>query len=174
MSNLDDIFDLPSGGQQTEQPIKKQRKKVEMTDEKRTAMLERLKAGREKRAENLKAKTELKEPKEPKEPKEVKSKETKEEVKEVIKKTNEDERLSFIKMMAGKSKPVEKVERPKKKVYKEESPVSIAKPDEVKKIDSKDQEKVVKVVAPPPVVPANLAVVREPVIIRTFKKPIWA
>jgi hypothetical protein len=176
MSNLDDIFDLPNGTEQVEKQEKKQRKKVEMTDEKRTAMLERLKAGREKRAENLKAKTELKEPKEPKKPKEVKSKETKEEVKEVIKKTNEDERLSFIKMMAGKSKPIDAsaIVRPKKKVYKEESPVSIAKPDEVKKIDSKDQEKVVKVVTPPPVVPTNLTIVREPVIIRTFKKPIWA
>jgi hypothetical protein len=174
MTSIGDIFDLPEGQTaEVNKSEKKPRKKVEMTDEKRTAMLERLKAGREKRAENLKAKTE------PKEPKEVKPKEIKEEVKEVINKKHketEDERLSFIKMMAGKSKPIDAsaVVRPKKKVYKEESPVSIAKPDEVKKIDNKDQEKPVKVIAPPPVVPANLAIVREPVIIRTFKKPIWA
>jgi hypothetical protein len=187
MSNLDDIFDLPGGGQQAEQPEKKQRKKVEMSDEKKSAMLERLAKGREKRAENLKAKKEPKEPKETKEQKEeiVIKKETvsnsKDANKEVInkkqnkvQKETEDERLSFIKMMAGKSKPVEKVERPKKKVYKEELPFNIAKPDEVKKIDRKDQEKPVKVIAPSPVVPANLAIVREPVIIRTFKKPIWA
>ena len=161
MSNLDDIFDLPGGGQQTEQPEKKQRKKVEMSDEKKQAMLERLRIGREKRAENLKAK---KEPKEPKEPKEIKSKE------EVIK-TNEDERLSFIKMMAGKSKPIEKVERPKKKVYKEESSDSIVeKPKEETKTDNKAKT----ITATPMPTPAPIAVIKQPVIIRTFKKPIWA
>lgn len=169
MSTLDDIFDLPEGSKQymnkEDEPkqvitegSKKQRKKPELSEEKKVAMLERLRAGREKRQENLKAKKEPKE--EPKEPKEVKKK------KEVVKKTDtEAERLSFITMMAGKSKPVEKYERPKKKVQ------SIPK-EEVKEEKKKEEpkEKPISIV-PTPII--TVASTREPVVIRTFKKPLW-
>jgi hypothetical protein len=184
MSNLDDIFDLPEGSKHThkvsvmteekkqpEQPTKKPRKKPELSDEKKAAMLERLKAGREKRAENLKAKKGETEP-------------VKKEVKEVNNKHKETEaeRLSFISMMAGKSKPSysqsefknetkEKFERPKKKVYETKSSniEDVNKQTETKKEDIKE---VSKPVVSPPVI--SSPVVATPVIIRTFKKPMWA
>lgn len=168
MSNLNDIFDLPEGQTTEPKKEKKERKKAEMSDEKKTAMLERLKAGREKRQENLKAKKEPKEkPKE--EPKEViiSEKITKGSIDN--KQNLEAERLSFINMMAGKSKPnqTEKFERPKKKVQStpEEKPKIETKKDEVKEVPS-------PIIAP--ILPTNVALVREPVVIRTFKKPIWA
>ena len=178
MTSIGDIFDLPNGTEGTyhdEEPkqpevMKKPRKKAEMSDEKKAAMLERLKAGREKRAENLKAKAQPKQVEEPKKEKEVKKEVTSKKEKEVLSKTNEDERLSFIKMMAGKSKPIEKVERPKKKVYLE--PKKEEKEDKVKNEvlnkpkEIKEPVNISNVVAP-------VAVVKVPVVIRTFKKPIW-
>lgn len=186
MTSIGDIFDLPepSGStkrdalpegakqyvEEEKEPIekpKKERKKVEMSDEKKAAMLERLRAGREKRAENLKQK------KEPKE--EVKKEEVKKEKKQVEVKTNksegyEDERLSFIKMMAGKEKTGEKYERPKKKV------ISTPK-EEPKKETKKTEDYDRKPEVSEPIISSGLvapiAVVKEPVIIRTFKKPIW-
>ena len=183
MSNLDDIFDLPEGQTaEVNKPEKKQRKKVEMSDEKKTAMLERLKAGREKRQENLKAKTQPKE--EVKQPEVIVTK--KEVVKQpkVVNKTNdgqgyEDEKLSFIKMMAGKSKPIEKVERPKKKVYTEpkepEQPkVIIMDKEQPKRIAAPVVAPVVARVAPVSApVASPVPIVKVPVIIRNFKKPIW-
>jgi hypothetical protein len=127
-------------------------------------MLERLKAGREKRNENLKAKKEQKQP-------EVKDEPKKE--KEVVSKTNEDERLSFIKMMAGKSKPIEKVERPKKKVQTNNNDILKVEPKKNEKDDK--QNKVNEVPAKVPIIAPVVSITptREPVIIRTFKKPIW-
>lgn len=167
MSNLDDIFDLPEGAKQEEQiKEKKPRKKVEMSDEKKTAMLERLKAGREKRAENLKAKAQPKE--EVKEVKEVKKKDNVLESTSKKHKETEDEKLSFIKMMAGKSKPIEKVERPKKKVYA----LSKEEPKQEVKKEEQNKESPKEVVAP--VVSANITIpTKTPIIIRTFKKPVW-
>jgi hypothetical protein len=178
MTSIGDIFDLPDATEGTyhdKEPevMKKQRKKPELSDEKKIAMLERLKAGREKRNENLKAKKEQKQPEVKDEPKKVVVNNqlvTKEPEKEVVSKTNEDERLSFIKMMAGKSKPIEKVERPKKKVYLE--PKKEEKEDKVKNEvlnkpkEIKEPVNVSNVVAP-------VAVVKVPVVIRTFKKPVW-
>lgn len=190
MSNLDDIFDLPEGSKHThkvsvmtegkeqpEQPTKKPRKKPELSDEKKATMLERLKAGREKRAENLKAKKGETEPVK-KEVKEVNNTEHKVNNKH---KETEAERLSFISMMAGKSKPSysqsefknetkEKFERPKKKVYETKSSniEDVNKQTETKKEDIKE---VSKPIVSPPVI--SSPVVAAPVIIRTFKKPIW-
>ena len=172
MSNLDDIFDLPEGQTAEPKKEKKERKKAEMSDEKKAAMLERLRAGREKRQENLKAK---KEPKEEPKQAEVIISEKKDTVPKITKgstdnkQSSEAERLSFINMMAGKSKPnqTEKFERPKKKVQ--------SAPEEKPKIETKKDE--VKQIPPPiiaPVLPANVALVREPVVIRNFKKPMWA
>ena len=167
MSNLDDIFDLPEGAKQymdneeKPQPIeKKQRKKPELSEEKKIAMLERLRAGREKRQENLKAK---------KEPKEEK----KEQPKEVISNNEEKERLSFINMMAGKAKPnqTEKFERPKKKIQSDLSVEEKPKIEVKKEEPKKEPIKPLISSAPPP---ASVAVVKTPIIIRTFKKPIWA
>jgi hypothetical protein len=76
-------------------------------------------------------------------------------------------------MMAGKSKPIDAsaIVRPKKKVYKEESSDSIVeKPKEETKTDNKTKT----ITATPMPAPASIAVVKQPVIIRTFKKPIWA
>jgi hypothetical protein len=56
MSNLDEIFDLG----ETEK-VKKPRKKVELSEDKKIAMLERLAKGREMRAMKLKEKKEGKE-----------------------------------------------------------------------------------------------------------------
>jgi hypothetical protein len=182
MTSIGDIFDLPDGTEGTyhdEEPKqeKKPRKKAEMSDEKKAAMLERLKAGREKRAENLKAKAQPKQPEEPKKEKEVVSKKEK----EVVKKTNEDDnqrlKLSFIKMMAGKEKNGEKYERPKKKIvstnsqseYKEENSQREYKEEATK---NKVNEAPAPVVAP--ILSAPITIIKEPVVIRTFKKPIWA
>lgn len=169
MSNLDDIFDLPEGAKQyieeqaqASQPVeKKPRKKPELSEEKKAAMLERLRLGREKRQDNLKAK---KEPKE--EPKEVVIKKEK----EVVKKTDtEAERLSFINMMAGKAKPnqSEKFERPKKKV--QSTPIEEVK--EEKKKEEPKEPKSDPIISAPVI---SVAAARQPVVIRTFKKPIWA
>lgn len=175
MSNLDDIFDLPeqsSNGQTVEIKEKKQRKKPELSDEKKAAMLERLKAGREKRQENLKAK---KAPEEPKE--DIVSKKEKEVVKKTDnKQSSEAERLSFINMMAGKAKPTqttEKYERPKKKVQSNSNDILKEEPKKEEK-DNK-QNKVHEVAAKVPIIAPVVSITpaREPVVIRTFKKPIW-
>jgi hypothetical protein len=172
MTSIGDIFDLPDGTEGTyhdEEPKqeKKPRKKAEMSDEKKTAMLERLKAGREKRAENLKAKAQPKQVEEPKKEKEVIGKKEK----EVVKKTNEDDnqrlKLSFIKMMAGKEKNGEKYERPKKKI------VSTNSQSEYKEEAAKNKVNEVPAPVAAPIVSAPVAVVKVPVVIRTFKKPIW-
>lgn len=174
MSNLDDIFDLPEGAKQymeepvETEPVKKPRKKAEMSDDKKAAMLERLKLGRTKRQENLKAKKGIIDNDKSLEIKpEVKKEENKESLKVEHKKA-EDERLSFINMMAGKSKPSkdEKFERPKKKVYSE--------PKEIKAEPKKEEVKEVQkpIVSVP--IAAPTTVTKQPVIIRTFKKPIWA
>ena len=173
MSNLDDIFDLQEQSTKEQNDLrseKKPRKKAEMSDEKKTAMLERLRAGREKRQENLKAK------KQPKEEVVIKQPEVKKE-KEVVKQPKikdnkdgyEDEKLSFIKMMAGKSKPIEKVERHKKKVYTE------PKEEEKQNKVQEEPKHVSTPVAAPIAIPiVSAPVVKVPVINRTFKKPIWA
>jgi hypothetical protein len=175
MTSIGDIFDLPDGTEGTyhdekpKQPevMKKPRKKAEMSDEKKAAMLERLKAGREKRAENLKAKAQPKQVEEPKKEKEVIGKKEK----EVVKKTNEDDnqrlKLSFIKMMAGKEKNAEKYERPKKKI------VSTNSQNEYKEEAAKNKINEVPAPVAAPIVSAPVAVVKVPVVIRTFKKPIW-
>ena len=179
MSNLDNIFDLPEGEKQEEVKEKKPRKKTEMSDEKKAAMLERLKAGREKRAENLKAKK-APAPVTKEEPKEVIiSKKEKEVVKKTDNKQNktdsyEDEKLSFIKMMAGKSKPIEKIERPKKKVYalSEEK-----KPEIINEVKQEEKNKVYKEKPQESIsisnVVAPVVIAKQPIVIRTFKKPIW-
>ena len=175
MTSIGDIFDLPEGQTTEPKKEKKERKKPDLSDEKKAAMLERLRAGREKRQENLKAKKEPKE--EPKE-EEVIISEKKNKVSKITKgstdkpegNNTEAERLSFINMMAGKSKPnqTEKFERPKKKVQ------SINEFKEQPKTEEKKEE--VKQMPPPkPLVniSAPVAVVKVPVIIRNFKKPVW-
>ena len=106
---------------------------------------------------------------------------SKEPEKEVVKQSKvknntqgeEDERLSFIKMMAGKSKPVEKVERPKKKVYTE--PKEEQKPEVITKPIATPAATPIAAAAKPMAAPVVIAapVVKVPVIIRTFKKPVW-
>jgi len=178
MSNINDIFDLP---EQTTETPKKERKKIIMTDEKKNALLERLAKGRETRANNLLAKKGLP----------PKTEEVKEPIKdkrvESLKKEDksEEERKAFINTMMGKSKPVEKFERPKKKIYndqpkveaepkvlkveaepkvlKVEAPkVEAPKVEVPKKIEGYERP---KIVAPPKVV--------APVVFSTLKKPIW-
>lgn len=174
MSKLNDIFDIQldettdamTTDTPKEQPVKKERKKAELSDEKKAAMLERLRAGREKRAENLKKK------KEPKEVKEVK--ETKETKKDVPKFDAEAEKLSFINMMAGKNREsnTDKYVRPKRKI---QAPVpEVEKPKEVVKVEKQQVAEVPKVAQPPKVVISQPVPKPQPVIIRTFKKPIWA
>jgi hypothetical protein len=190
MSKLNDIFDIqleetpeiPKG-----EVVKKPRKKPELSDEKKAAMLERLRAGREKRAENLSKK---------------KNPEVKEVVKEVIKEENnqryevkatkkelpkvdaEAEKLSFINMMAGKNRDnnPNKYERPKKKVYdqKNEEPKVEAPKIEAPKIEAPKMAPKIeapkiqapkieapKIIITPPVKP-------QPVVISFLKKPMWA
>jgi hypothetical protein len=189
MSNLDNIFDLQEGAKQyIEEPEqkqeKKQRKKVELSDDKKAAMLERLKVGREKRQENLKAKKGVTEPVNNAKNIVNNAKHIVKEVKEVKEVKNNDaekERLAFVNMMAGKSKPSysqsefknetkEKFERPKKKVYETKSSniEDVNKQTETKKEDIKE---VSKPIVSPPVI--SSPIVAAPVIIRTFKKPIW-
>ena len=177
MSKLNDIFDIqleetpeiPKGGVD-----KKPRKKPELSDEKKAAMLERLRAGREKRAENLSKK------KNP-EVKEV----VKEDVKAITKKElpnvdAEAEKLSFINMMAGKNRDnnPNKYERPKKKVYeqKNEEPKVEAPKVEAPKIEAPKIQapkiqapkiEAPKIIITPPVKP-------QPVVISFLKKPMWA
>jgi hypothetical protein len=164
---LNDIFDLPEGNF-NDKPVKKERKKPELSEEKRSAMLERLAKGREMRAQKLAEKKGI--------VKEVKEVKTKIE-------DHEAERLAFVNMMAGKSKPSysqsefknetkEKFERPKKKVYetklsREEKPVvEIPKKEEPKEqIKNSINTNMAPIIINTPI--------REPVIIRTFKKPIW-
>ena len=185
MSKLNDIFDIqleetpeiPKG-----EVVKKPRKKPELSDEKKAAMLERLRAGREKRAENLSKKKESEKPlviKEVvKEKKEVKAT-TK---KELPKVDAEAEKLSFINMMAGKNRDnnPNKYERPKKKVYVEEKKVEAPKVEEPKVEAPKIQAPKIeapkiqapkieapKIIITPPVKP-------QPVVISFLKKPMWA
>lgn len=172
MSSIEDIFDLPMTEQkeapQTKAP--KERKKIVMSDEKKTAMLERLARGRETRANNLLAKKGIK-------VENVKTEGLKEQIKEPIKEVkvdkSEDERKAFINMMVPK-KQTEKFERPKKKVY-EAPKVEVPKVEPVKVESPKVEEpKIVapKVIAPKVVAPIVPKVV-EPVVIRTFKRPVW-
>jgi hypothetical protein len=170
MSNLQDIFDLPEESKKAE-PIKKERKKPEMSDEKKQAMLERLAKGRETRANNLLAKKGG-EPK--KEASDIK-------VEEKKKYNEEEERKGFINMITRtKNEPSKKYERPKKKVYDEPVKVEPVKVEPVKVAPKVEQPKVEppKVIKPvatvaqvikpvaPPAPPA-------PVIIRAFKRAMW-
>jgi hypothetical protein len=193
MSKINDIFDLPEQNGTLSQ--KKERKKIVMTDEKKSAMLERLAKGRETRANNLLAKKGIK-------VENISKEQIKEPVKEPVKEVKvdklEEERKAFINTMVGKSKPVEKFERPKKKIRTEgsdEQPKAEAEP-KVLKVQAQKVEaepKVLKVEAPkvqPPKVEApkvqppikqSLAVppkveptkVVAPVVFSTLKKPMW-
>lgn len=177
MTSIGDIFDLPEG-QTLEEPKKekKPRKKVEMSDEKKSAMLERLAKGREVRAQKIAEKKGDKVEKVDKVEK-IEKVVNKKEIKEV----SEDERLSFIKMMAGKSKPIENnamQKRPKKKVYSLSNTSDNNKPiQEEKKEEPKTEPKKTETHTAPNVVAPTIPIapiVKQPVIIRTFKKPIWA
>lgn len=170
MSSIEDIFDLPMTEQkeapQTKAP--KERKKIVMSDEKKTAMLERLARGRETRANNLLAKKGIK-------VENVKTEGLKEQIKEVKVDKSEDERKAFINMMAPK-KQTEKFERPKKKVYNEEVKVEPVKVEPVKVEPVKVETP--KIIAPKIIAPKQSLVIEapkvvEPVVIRTFKRPIW-
>jgi hypothetical protein len=175
MSKLNDIFDIqleetpeiPKG-----EVVKKPRKKPELSDEKKAAMLERLRAGREKRAENLSKK------KGPEKP--LVTKEVVKEKKELPKVDAEAEKLSFINMMAGKNRDnnPNKYERPKKKVYeqKNEEPKVEAPKVEAPKVEAPKIEapkiqapkiEAPKIIITPPVKP-------QPVVISFLKKPMWA
>ena len=170
MSNINDIFDLPEGQQQSP---KKERKKIVMSDDKKMAMLERLAKGRETRANNLLVKKGQK-------VENLSKEQTKEPVKEIKVDKSEEERKAFINTMVGKSKPVEKFERPKKKVITEslEAPkIEAVKIEtskiEVTKIEAPKIERP-KIVAPPKktegyVEPKVVA----PVVFSTFKRPMW-
>jgi hypothetical protein len=178
MSNINDIFDLP---QQTDKPVKepKERKKVVMTDDKKAAMLERLAKGRETRANNLLAKKGQPKTEVLKEP--VKEKEVKVD-------KSEEERKAFINTMVGKSKPVEKFERPKKKIITEsleqpkvEAPKIVAPKVEAPKIEAPKKTEgyeAPKIEAPKTNVisiPTKPIIQKapEPVVIRTFKRAMW-
>lgn len=185
MSKINDIFDLPeqNGTLSTEQngtlSQKKERKKIVMTDEKKSAMLERLAKGRETRANNLLAKKGIKVENVSKEP-------VKEPVKEVKVDKLEEERKAFINTMVGKSKPVEKFERPKKKIISESVEAPKQSLVEAPKIEVPPVvPKVVvptvvvpKVVAPAVVVPKKTEgyappKIVAPVVFSTLKKPMW-
>ena len=162
-----------------------------MTDEKKSAMLERLAKGRETRANNLLAKKGLSQKiEEIKEP--VKDKRIESLKKEKDVNNSEEERKSFINTMVGKSKPVEKFERPKKKIRTEgsdEQPKQIiieAPKIEAPKVEA--EQKVLKVEAPKVQVPIKQNLVVEkpkkiegyappkvvaPVVFSTLKKPMW-
>lgn len=175
MSKLNDIFDIQleeTPEISKEEVVKKPRKKPELSDEKKAAMLERLRAGREKRAENLSKKKNPEVKEVIKEKKEVKA--TK---KELPKVDAEAEKLSFINMMAGKNRDnnPNKYERPKKKVYVEEKKVEAPKVEEPKveapKIEAPKIQapkiEAPKIIITPPVKP-------QPVVISFLKKPMWA
>lgn len=194
MSNIEDIFDISTikaevenEAKMDEEPkpetVKKPRKKAELSDDKKIAMLERLKAGREKRAENLQKKKEAKEPQKVEEPKVVEKQEQPKEPKKIaqpkepkepkVSPNAEAEKLSFINMMAGKmreSNP-DKYVRPKKKVYEE--PKKVEEPKVVEEVKKVEQPKAEPVSKPIVNLPPKMTV-KQPVIIRTFKKPIWA
>lgn len=183
MSNLQDIFDLPEENKSVEQskqaePIKKERKKPEMTDEKKQAMLERLARGRETRANNLLAKKGG-EPK--KEASDIK-------VEEKKKVNEEEEKMKFLNMIKrDKNEPSKKYERPKKKVYDEPVKVEPVKIEPVKvepKVEQQKAEppKIIKSVAPvaqvikpvaPVIKPVAPVTPPQPVIIRAFKRAMW-
>ena len=182
MSKLNDIFDIQleeTPEISKEEVVKKPRKKPELSDEKKAAMLERLRAGREKRAENLSKK---------------KNPEVKEVVKEVVKEKKElpkvdaeAEKLSFINMMAGKNRDnnPNKYERPKKKVYDQKNEeAKVEEPKMAPKVEAPKVEapkmapkieapkmapkiEAPKIIITPPVKP-------QPVVISFLKKPMWA
>jgi hypothetical protein len=185
MSKLNDIFDI----QLEETPeiskgevVKKPRKKPELSDEKKAAMLERLRAGREKRAENLSKKKESEKPlviKEVVKEENNQRYEVKATKKELPKVDAEAEKLSFINMMAGKNRDnnPNKYERPKKKVYdqKNEEP-KVEEPKMAPKVEAPKIEapkiqapkiEAPKIIITPPVKP-------QPVVISFLKKPMWA
>jgi hypothetical protein len=180
MSKLNDIFDIqleetpeiPKG-----EVVKKPRKKPELSDEKKAAMLERLRAGREKRAENLSKKKNPEKPLVIKEVVKEEKKEVKATKKELPKVDAEAEKLSFINMMAGKNRDnnPNKYERPKKKVYVEEKKVEEPKVEapkvEAPKIEAPKIQapkiEAPKIIITPPVKP-------QPVVISFLKKPMWA
>lgn len=174
MSNLNDIFDLPEGTAPTQQ-TKKERKKPEMSDEKKQAMLERLAKGRETRANNLLLKKGG-EPKTEKQPSDIK-------VEEKKKITEEEEKMSFLNMLKrDKNEPSKKYERPKKKVYEEQPKVE---PKVEPKIEAPkvEQPKIIKVEAPKveapkvvkPIAPPTPIITKPPapIVISLFKRPIW-
>lgn len=168
MTSIGDIFDLPESSEVTnDKPVKKERKKPELSEEKRAAMLERLAKGREMRAQKLAEKKGI-------------NKGINKEVKKEVKTTIEDheaERLAFVNMMAGKSKPlqkdikVDKFERPKKKVYEpklsNEVKIETQQKEEKKEINKPITVAPIVHSVPAPIVPPT------PIVIRTFKKPMW-
>jgi len=165
--NLNDIFDLPEESKKAE-PIKKERKKPEMSDEKKQAMLERLAKGRETRANNLLAKKGG-EPK--KEASDIK-------VEEKKKPNEEEEKMKFLNMIKrDKNEPSKKYERPKKKVYDEPVKVDPVKVEPVKEAPKVEQPKV----EPPKIIKPVAQVIKPvapvappaPVIIRAFKRAMW-
>ncbi len=199
MSKINDIFDIPQEQQTTEASqikVQKERKKVIMTDEKKNALLERLAKGRETRANNLLAKKGLIDKSKSEEIKEDKVKlKTQPKVEPTVN-NSEDERKAFINTMVGKSKPVEKFERPKKKIITEslvvEAPKVVVPAVVAPAVVAPKQSLVVvapkvvasavvapKIVAPPKqslvvvAPPKQSLVVVAPVVFSTLKKPMW-
>lgn len=192
MSNtIDEIFETITNNSKVENPeelteVKKPRKKYEMSDEKRLAMLERLRIGRETKANKLQAKKEATNQVKPI----IQEKpiiEEKKKDKEVINKdTSQKEKESFINMMAGKNniksilpgKPSEeKFIRPKKK--EQNSPeIKNEIKNEIKKDSPQIIKNEIKINSPEiknnsPIIPKIVIPEKEPIILRTFKKPFW-
>jgi hypothetical protein len=202
MSKINDIFDLPEQiDSKSHETPKKERKKIVMTDEKKNALLERLAKGRETRANNLLAKKGL--PPKTEEKTEGYKEPIKDKRVESLKKEDksEEERKAFINTMMGKSKPVEKFERPKKKIITEGSDDQQKVQAEPKVLKVEAEPKVLKVEVPikqnlvvaepkvlkvetpkqnlvverPKIVapPKQSLVVIAPVVFSTLKKPMW-
>jgi hypothetical protein len=188
MNNLNDIFDLGDKAVINELKEKKPRKKVELSEDKKNAMLERLAKGREVRAMKLKEKKGIKEePKPPvmevKEQKEVKSSKIEKEVKPSINEDHEKERIAFINNLMGKANNkalvTEKYERPKKKI--QAPPKDVGKPVVVHPTQTINvapvapTQQVVTPVAPTQnVIIPPIVIPRAPVVIRNFIKAPWA
>lgn len=173
---MSDIFEIEDIEPITITKEVKPRKKPELSEEKRVAMLERLKLGREKRAAKI---AETKGIKETNKDIKIEKKEEKEEkvIETKIKKElpndshqTEAERLNFISMMAGRAKKSEviKFERPKKKVEK----VILPSKDSDVIPSTKVQEPLI--MKPSVMEPVKLQVVKQPIIIRNFTKALWA
>ena len=172
MSKINDIFDLPEQiDSKSHETPKKERKKIVMTDEKKNALLERLAKGRETRANNLLAKKGL--PPKTEEKTEGYKEPIKDKRVESLKKEDksEEERKAFINTMMGKSKPVEKFERPKKKIITEGSDDQQKVQAEPKVLKVEAEPKVLKVEAEPKVLKVEVPikqnlVVAEPKVLK--------